>query len=119
MDAFFPGALVTAYEPLEARFSGVAPEDRHVAAAALKAEAGQIVTHNLRDFPPSALSPHYLVASSPDEFVRMLVTADAATARSALEEHRRALQRPALTLDEYKAAFVRNGLSRSAALLWP
>lgn len=118
MDAFFPDALVAGHEGLEARFGGVSPEDRHVAAAALKAEAGYVVTQNLRDFPPSALSPHGLVANSPDEFIQMLVTTDPATARAALEEHRLGLSRPPLTADEYRAAFVRNGLPLSASLLW-
>jgi predicted nucleic acid-binding protein len=119
MDAFFPDALVTGHEALEAQFGGVAPTDRHVAAAALKAGAGQIVTQNVRDFPPSALLPHGIVATAPDEFVQMLVGMDSPTVRAALEQHRLGLNRPALSLEEYQAAFMRNGLSRSAALLWP
>jgi hypothetical protein len=119
MDAHFPGALIRDYGSLEAHFGGVAPEDRHVAAAALKAGAGHIVTQNLRDFPPSALQPHGLVATGPDEFIRMLVSTDAVTTRIVLDAHRRGLNRPSMTADEYRAAFIRNGLSRSAALLWP
>lgn len=119
MDAFFPDALVVGYEALEVQFSGVSPEDRHVAAAALKAGAGQIVTQNLRDFPASALRPHGIVACDADEFIRMPATTAAAAAHAALDEHRLALHRPALTPDEYRAPFVRNGLSRSAAFLWP
>lgn len=72
MDAFFPDALVAAYEPMEARFSGVDVRDRHVAAAALKAQAGHIVTQNLRDFPSAALSAHGISACSPDQLIRML-----------------------------------------------
>jgi predicted nucleic acid-binding protein len=119
MDAFFSGALVSGHEALEARFGGVAPEDRHVAAAALQAGAAQIVTQNVRDFPPSALSPHGLAVSDPDEFVLMLLAADFDAVSAALEEHRLGLSRPSLTPDEYRAAFLRNGLVRSAALLWP
>lgn len=119
MDTFFPGALVAGHEPLEARFSGVAAEDRHVSAAALKAQAGWIVTQNVRDFPPSALLPHGLAATTPDEFILMLLAMDRAAVHAALEEHRRGLSRPSLDPDEYRAAFLRNGLSRAAPLLWP
>lgn len=119
MDAFFPGANLAAYERLEQHFAGVAPEDRHVAAAALKARAGYVVTQNVRDFPAAALAPHQIVAVTPDGFVRTLIAADAAATLDALEEHRLLLTRPSLSGDEYRAAFMRNGLSASAALLWP
>jgi hypothetical protein len=119
MDASFPGALVDGHEVLEAQFAGVAPGDRHVAAAALKAGAGWIVTQNLRDFPPAALRPHGLSARSPDDFILMLVTTRSPAIHAVLDEHRRGLNRPPLTPDAYRATFVRNGLVRSAAALWP
>jgi hypothetical protein len=119
MDTYFPGALVAGHEPLEDRFGGVAPEDRHVAATALGAGAGLIVTQNLRDFPLSALSPNGIAVTSPDQFIQMLIARDADAVRSALEDHRRGLKRPPLEPDAYRLTFIRNGLSGSAALLWP
>lgn len=118
MDAYFPGALVAGYEGFEDRFGGVAPEDRHVAAAALAAGAALIVTRNLRDFPSSALAPSGIAALSPDQFIQLLMAGDAAAVRSTLEEHRLALKRPALDSNAYRLTFIRNGLSDSAALLW-
>lgn len=118
MDAFFPDALVAGADALEERFTGVAPEDRHVAAAALGAGARLIVTQNLRDFPPAALSPFGIVAASPDEFIRLLIASDADTVRSTLEAHRLGLKRPPLDPHEYRLTFVRNGLLKSAELLW-
>jgi predicted nucleic acid-binding protein len=119
MDAHFPAALVTDHEALEVHLQGVAPEDRHVAAAALRAGAGHIVTQNLRDFPPAALRPHRVQATHPDEFIEILAGPDAEPVRVVLDAHRLGLERPPLTAGEYKAAFIRNGLSQSAALLWP
>jgi hypothetical protein len=119
MDRFFPGALVLGFEPFEARLAGVHPGDRHVAAAALKARAQRIITHNLKHFPADALQPHGLVSESPDDFVTRLVKADPATAGAAIVAHRTGLKRPAYTEAEYAAAFRRAGLEKSASLLWP
>jgi hypothetical protein len=119
MDRFFPGALVAEFEPLEGKLPGVHPGDRHVAAAALKAGAQRIVTHNLKHFPAHALHPHGLVSESPDDFVARLIQADPDTTQAALEAHRTGLRRPPYTVSEYAAAFRRAGLERSASLLWP
>jgi predicted nucleic acid-binding protein len=118
MDAHFPGALVTGQEVLEGSFDGVAPEDRHVAATALLAGAKYIITHNLRDFPARALLPHGIQATNPDAFVARLVASDSVSVHSVLELHRRSLARPALMREQYRNTFVRNGLTRSASLLW-
>lgn len=119
MDAHFPGALVTGFEDLEARFAEVDAGDRHVAAAALRAGADRIITWNLRHFPARALQPHGILAQDPDDFLCDLARADAATLRGVLEAHRVGLQRPPHTAPEYVAAFGRAGLVRSASLLWP
>lgn len=41
------------------------PDDRHVLAAAIRSDAQVIVTWNLKDFPPSALSPYGIEAQDP------------------------------------------------------
>ncbi|HEU4881546.1 MAG TPA: PIN domain-containing protein [Longimicrobium sp.] len=119
MDRHFPGALVVGFEPLEAQLAGVHPGDQHVAAAALKAGARRIVTHNLKHFPAEALEPYGLVPESPDDFVSQLIQADPAMTGAAVVAHRTGLQRPAYTEAEYAAAFRRAGLTKSASLLWP
>jgi predicted nucleic acid-binding protein len=57
MSHSFPDAMVTGYESL---MEGLAndPKDRHVLAAAVRANAEVIVTFNLRDFPEPALKPY-------------------------------------------------------------
>ena len=74
--------LVTGHEPLIDGLALPDPDDRHVLAAAIRCHAQVIVTHNLRDFPASALAPFGLEAQPPDLFVGHLV--DLAPGRVAL-----------------------------------
>jgi predicted nucleic acid-binding protein len=45
------------------------PDDRHVLAAAIAGEAGELVTANLRDFPSRILSGHGISLRHPDTFL--------------------------------------------------
>lgn len=64
----FPDAEVTGYETL---IDGMAnhEKDRHVLAAAVRANVEVLVTFNLRDFPEHALKPFDIAAVHPDEFL--------------------------------------------------
>lgn len=64
----FPDALTTGYEALVDGMTND-PKDRHVLAAAVRANAEVIVTFNLRDFPEAALKPFDITAIHPDEFL--------------------------------------------------
>jgi PIN domain len=68
MEATFPDALVTGWEPLAATIELPDPDDRHVVAAAWAGRADVIVTDNLADFPPDAL-PMPLFRQSLDDFL--------------------------------------------------
>ena len=64
----FPDAEVTGYESLIPAMTNH-EKDRHVLAAAVRADAAVIVTLNLRDFPHESLEPYELEARHPDEFL--------------------------------------------------
>ncbi len=64
----FPEARVKPDERL-LHLLGNHPKDRHVLAAAIEAQAGVIVTYNLRDFPSHALTTWGVRAVGPDAFL--------------------------------------------------
>jgi predicted nucleic acid-binding protein len=68
MSRSFPDAMVIGYEPLVDGMTND-PKDRHVLAAAVRANAEVVVTFNVRDFPDQALKPYDMVAVHPDEFL--------------------------------------------------
>jgi predicted nucleic acid-binding protein len=112
-----PDCLVRHYEPHIAFLSLPDPNDRHVLAAAIQAQAGVIVTLNLRDFPSSALEPYGMAAQHPDEFLAHLFDLNQATVCSAVRGMRLALQNPAKAVDEHLDNLLRCGLNRTVSLL--
>ncbi|WP_035834246.1 PIN domain-containing protein [Jonesia quinghaiensis] len=64
----FPDATVTGYEGLIPAMTND-PKDRHVLAAAVRANTGLIVTANIKDFAPEHLEPYGVKAIHPDEFL--------------------------------------------------
>ena len=68
-----PDSLVTGYEPAIDGLELPDPDDRHVLAAALRANAEIIVTANLKDFPQTTLKPYKVIAQHPDDFILDLI----------------------------------------------
>lgn len=64
----FPDAMITGHEPLISVMTNH-PKDRHVLAAAVRANAEVVVTANLKDFPAAALAPYDIHAVGPDDFL--------------------------------------------------
>ncbi len=117
MDAAFPGSLVTGYEELTGTIQLPDPDDRHVLAAAITAEAGHIVTTNLKDFPPAALAEYGVTAVHPDEFVVALAALQPDAVRAAARRLRANLIRRPVSVEAFLANLTRTGLPRTAAFL--
>lgn len=64
-----PDCLVTGYEGLIAGLQLPDPNDRHVLAAAIRANAQAIITFNLKDFPEDVLAEYDIEPKHPDDFV--------------------------------------------------
>jgi predicted nucleic acid-binding protein len=69
MNAVLPAASVVGYEAIIPSVELPDPEDRHVVAAAIAAQASVIVTWNIRDFPSAELRKHGLTKQTPDMFL--------------------------------------------------
>lgn len=68
MRDYFPDALVTGHESLIDRME-CHPKDRHVLAAAVRANAEVLVTFNLKDFPVECAAPFDIQVLHPDDFM--------------------------------------------------
>src|SRR5690606_19379221 len=109
--------MVTDFEDLIDTFSLPDPDDRHVLAAAVKAQADAIVTFNLRHFPSAALADHSLSAISPDSLVLGLLDESPDAVVTTVVRQAAALRKPARTIDELLEILSANGLTKSVARL--
>jgi hypothetical protein len=119
MDAAVPDALVTGYDGLIDQVVLPDPDDRHVLAAAIRCQAGVIVTYNTRDFPSAALEPYGIDAQHPDAFVAHLIDLDAASVCAAVQNQRESLQHPPYSARELLDTFRRLELATTVAALEP
>ncbi len=94
----FPDALVTDYGALVPAMTNH-PKDRHVLAAAVRADAAVIVTANIKDFPPPALQPYDIDAVHPDDFLLDQLDLYPAQTTRCIQEQFAACRNPAITID--------------------
>ncbi|QOQ83811.1 PIN domain-containing protein [Comamonas thiooxydans] len=112
-----PDCLVTGYDALINGLTLPDQDDRHVLAAAIRCGAGVIVTMNLKDLPPAALSQYGVEAQHPDEFLFDLMDLDLAAVLNAASKHRASLKNPELTAQEYLDMLERQGLTQTCRKL--
>jgi predicted nucleic acid-binding protein len=108
---------VVGHEPLIDVLDLPDPDDRHVLAAAIRARAQLIVTHNLRDFPADALRRWDVEAIGPDAFVRAQVDLDRDLVYAAVTRIADAWRTPPGTPDDVLDRLDREGLTETAAVL--
>jgi predicted nucleic acid-binding protein len=109
--------LVTGFEDLIESLTLPDLDDRHVLAAAIKAEADVIVTYNLADFPAAALAPHGVEATHPDDFLAYLLEVAPDIVCAAAKRHRESLKNPAKTVEKYLDTLQKQGLAQSVSAL--
>jgi predicted nucleic acid-binding protein len=117
MNAAVLDCRVTGYESLIEGLELPDPEDRHVLAAAIRAQADVIVTFNLTDFPSEKLDPLGITAVHPDAFITDLFGISSELFVGAVREDFLHYKSPALAFDEYLQSLLRAGLPQTAALI--
>jgi hypothetical protein len=117
IDEAVADALVTDYESHESSFTLPDRGDRHVVAAAVRCNAGVIVTYNVRDFPSDVLAPLGISAQHPDEFVSHLFDLAPGAVSAAVRDQRAALMHPPRTIDELLDTFLSLQLAETVAQL--
>lgn len=117
MNLAVPDCLVTEYEPFIEQLELPDPGDRHVLAAAIRCQAGVIVTLNLRDFPDEAVSRYGITVQHPDEFLAHVFDLRPAAVCAAVREMRQALANPPKTARELLDDLLKVGLPKTVSLL--
>lgn len=117
MNSAVRDCLITGYEEKIENLTLPDPNDRHVLAAALEAQAQAIVTYNLRDFPASMMQTYGLEALHPDDFILRVIAVDPLVVRETVETHHQSLKNPPKTPAEYLATLSNQQLPKTVAAL--
>lgn len=112
-----PDCLVTNYAGLGADLDLVDDSDRHVAAAAIRAQAQLIVTYNLRHFPEHALAKYDIEVKHPDEFVLDAIYLYPGRVVSIIQQMSEDLRNPPQSVEEVLATLQGHQLAQSVAKL--
>lgn len=113
----FPEAIVTGYDALIETLELPDPDDRHVLAAAIRCGAQQIITDNLKDFPPDTLAEFDIEAISADEFLSHTFDLYSYNALPVIREIRNRYDKPPFTPSEFIMDLTAKGLPKLAAQL--
>jgi predicted nucleic acid-binding protein len=113
----FPDALVHNYQWIIPTLNLPDPEDCHVLAAAIKANADIIVTNNIKDFPKDYLSSYGIKAITADEFLTDIIDLNQEHAVAAFKEM--VLHKRNPDLDEFEVLDLlrKSGLNDTANYL--
>jgi predicted nucleic acid-binding protein len=117
MNQYVRDSLVIRYEALIDTITLPDLKDRHVLAAAIRANASVIVTYNLSDFPAETLEKYGVEAQHPDEFLSDLLSLDPWAFCHAVRMQRESLKNPPQSAEELLEAFEIQRLPRLVAHL--
>jgi len=117
MDCTVPDCLVTGFEEFIETVVLPDPNDRHILAAAIRAQAGVIVTYNVKDFSEEVLDGFGIEAQHPDEFVTHLYDLAPGDVCHTVRSQRQALKHPPVPVSELLNTFLSLGLASTVAHL--
>ena len=93
------------------------PDDRHVVAAAIRAQAQMIVTANLPDFPGEELEKWNIEVKHPDDFLVDQFHLDAIALHVIVQQIADDTARPPMTFSDVLDGLERCGATQATALL--
>lgn len=114
MRTHFEDALVDGYEPLIESMEND-EKDRHVLAAAVRANAAAIVTNNVKDFPHASTSPYRIAVVTADEFLIDQLDLEPGVVMRVLEQQSAAHRRPPYEVQGLLSHLERAGVKDFAA----
>jgi predicted nucleic acid-binding protein len=117
MERAFPGANFDPDRKLLTSLRLPDPEDVHVVATAVAAEANAIVTYNERHFPKEVLGPMGLRAETPDLFCARLIRENRPLVIEGARLHRASLKKPPFGPRDYLDHLGGEDLKQTATLL--
>lgn len=117
MNDAVPDCLVVEYEPLIEGLTLPDPDDRHVLAAAIRANAQAIVTFNLADFPAEVLGRYNIEAKHPDDFVLDSIDLAQAAVVRCITDQAAQLRNPPQSVPQVLDTLRAQGLAQSVARL--
>lgn len=109
----FPDAEVHGYDDLIGVMT-CDKKDRHVVAAAVRADAEVIVTFNLKDFPPQSVTPYDINVVHPDDFMLDQLDLYPSLTMRTIEEISGAYEKPAMTVEELLHLLTKAGIPKFA-----
>jgi hypothetical protein len=117
MNTAIRDVLVTGYESLIEVLELPDVDDRHVLAAAIKANAQVIVTENTNDFPPGKLASWNIEAQAADDFVLDLIDLNQQAVYAQVQRMADAWRNPPGTVEDVLSSLEHIGLIGSVAAL--
>jgi predicted nucleic acid-binding protein len=117
MNKAIPDCLVEGYQGIISSLELPDPDDRHVLAAAIASGADEIVTYNLKDFPKDLLTPYYLEARHPDEFLNHCYDLSPTKFVDAIRLARARLKNPPFSQEDYLISISKLSLPKTITLL--
>lgn len=112
MELALPEALVAGFHHHVDSVELPDPNDRHVVAAAIEANASHILTWNLRDFPVKAIEKHGLVRATPDTFLADLYDQAPDLVVGSLANSRRNLSKSGVSAQDFLVLLKGQRLTR-------
>jgi predicted nucleic acid-binding protein len=113
MTTYFPDAMVDGYSDL---IGGMTcdPKDRHVLAAAVRANAEVLVTFNLKDFPADSTAAFEIEVVHPDDFLLDQLDLFPGLVVGTLRHLVRIYDSPPVSMDELLQSLTRAGVPKFA-----